>query len=49
MNGYATLAVGPRDVACWPPVGWEVREEANVVQTQVNRHAGATYVGERVA
>ena len=38
-SGDTAFAVGPRDVACRPPVGREVREkEANAIQTQVNRH-----------
>ena len=39
----AAFAVGPCDVARWPSVGRQVREEeTNAVQVQVNRHGGVT-------
>lgn len=47
-SGGAAFAICPSDVACWPPVGREAREETNSLRIRVNRHV-RTYPGDRIA
>ena len=45
-SGGIAFAIGPCDVAHWPPMGQEVREnEANAIPARANSHVRTTWTG----